>query len=113
MSADLPPSVEKSEAAFSRAVRPGWAYFKEVYENGSCRCFPCDSLCVSIRMERVLIFLSRGPIGICGPILLLLVCLWLGRGERSPWYVKAVLLALLLLLLLIMFGPAFAEGGSL
>ena len=50
-----------------------------------------------------LTFLMRGPLGIMGPILLLLLCLALGRGDRSPWYVKAILLALLLLLL-IMFG---------
>lgn len=42
--------------------------------------------------------------GIFGPILLVLLCLWLARGSRSPWFVKAVLLALLVLLLLIMFG---------
>ena len=51
-----------------------------------------------------LTFLLMGPLGIMGPILLILLCLFLGRGDRSPWYVKAILLALLLLLLLIMFG---------
>lgn len=55
-------------------------------------------------MERVLIFLSRGPLGILGPILLILLCLWLGRGNRSPWYVKVILLALLALLLLVLLG---------
>ena len=57
--------------------------------------------------------IAMGPLGIFGPILLILLCLWLGRGDRSPWYVKAVLLILLALLLLIMFGPSLAEGGSL
>ena len=51
-----------------------------------------------------LTFLLKGPLGLMGPILLILLCLCLGRGDRSPWYVKAILLALLLLLLLIMFG---------
>lgn len=54
-------------------------------------------------MELILIFMS-GPLGIFSPILLVLLCLWLGRGNRSPWPVKAVLLALLAALLLIMFG---------
>ena len=54
-------------------------------------------------MEWILI-VSRGPLGILGPILLLLLCLWLGRGERSPWYVKAALLAPLAILLLVMLG---------
>lgn len=66
------------------------------------RCFPCASLHRNIRMEWILIFV-RGPLGIFGPILLILLCLWLGRGGRSPWFVKAVLLALLVLLLLILF----------
>lgn len=48
--------------------------------------------------------LMRGPMGIFGPILLLLAGLWLGRGDRSPWYVKAVLCVLLLVLFLILFG---------
>ena len=55
--------------------------------------------------EQLILGISRGPLGILGPILLLLLCLWLGRGTRSPWYVKAVLLALLVLLLVVMFGP--------
>lgn len=42
--------------------------------------------------------------GIFPPILLLLLELWLGRGNRSPWYVKVVLAAALALVLLIMFG---------
>lgn len=42
--------------------------------------------------------------GISGPIVLILLGLWLGRGERSPWYVKALLIALPTLLLLIMLG---------
>lgn len=45
-----------------------------------------------------------GPMGIFGPILLVLLGLWMGRGKRSPWYVKAALLALLAVLLLIIFG---------
>lgn len=45
-----------------------------------------------------------GPMGILGPIILILVGLWLVRGDRSPWYVKAALLAALAVLLLIMFG---------
>lgn len=44
-----------------------------------------------------------GPLGIFGPILLLLMGLWLGRGDRSPRYVKAVLWVLLLVLFLILF----------
>lgn len=48
--------------------------------------------------------MMMGPMGIFGPILLVLLGLWMGRGKRSPWYVKAALLALLAVLLLIMFG---------
>lgn len=48
--------------------------------------------------------MMMGPMGVLGPILLILVGLWLGRGDRSPWYVKAVLLGLLAVLFLIMFG---------
>lgn len=48
--------------------------------------------------------IMMGPMGVFGPILLILVGLWLGRGDRSPWYVKAVLLGLLAVLFLIMFG---------
>lgn len=54
-------------------------------------------------MEWFLIF-AGGPLGILGPILCLLLGLWLGRGNRSPWYVKVVLAAALALVLLIMFG---------
>lgn len=54
-------------------------------------------------MELILIFMS-GPLGIFSPILLVLLCLWLGRGSRSPWQVKAALLALLAVLLLVMIG---------
>lgn len=64
-------------------------------------------------MERLIQLILMGPMGIFGPILLVLVCLWLGRGNRSPWFVKALLLVLLVLLLLIMFGPSLTEGGSL
>ena len=48
--------------------------------------------------------ISRGSLGILGPILLVLLCLWLGRGDRSPWFVKAILFAILGLLLLIVLG---------
>lgn len=54
-------------------------------------------------MEWFLIF-AGGPLGIFGPILLILLCLWLGRGDRSPCFVKAALIALLVLLVLIMLG---------
>ena len=54
-------------------------------------------------MEWVLIF-AGGPLGIFLPMLLLLMGLWLGRGDRSPWYVKVALTAALALLFLIMFG---------
>lgn len=54
-------------------------------------------------MEWLLIF-AGGPWGIFGPILLVLAGLWMGRGDRSPWYGKAALLVLLVVLLLIMFG---------
>ena len=46
--------------------------------------------------------LVRGPLGILGPILMILLFLWLARGERSPWYVKAVLLAALAVLIFVM-----------
>lgn len=64
-------------------------------------------------MEWLIKRIARGPLGIFGPILLVLLCLWLGRGERSPWFVKAILLALLVLFLLIVFGPSLTEGASL
>lgn len=51
-----------------------------------------------------LTFLLQGPLGIAGPILLILLVLWMARGDRSPWYVKAALLGLLTVLFLIMFG---------
>lgn len=54
-------------------------------------------------MEWTLIFFG-GPLGILGPILMVLLGLWLGRGGRSPWYVKVFLLGLLAVLFLIMFG---------
>ena len=40
--------------------------------------------------------------GILGPMLLILAGLWMGRGDRSPWYVKVVLAVLLVLLVLIL-----------
>lgn len=43
-------------------------------------------------------------LGIMGPVLLIALGLWLGRGDRSPWYVKLILFMLLAMLLLIMFG---------
>lgn len=51
-----------------------------------------------------LVRMMMGPMGIFGPILLVLLGLWLGRGDRSPWYVKVFLLVLLAVLLLVMFG---------
>lgn len=54
-------------------------------------------------MEWFLIF-AGGPMGVLGPMLLILAGLWMGRGDRSPWYVKAALLAALAILLLIMLG---------
>ena len=72
------------------------------YEN-SCDRVPDAALPGDIRMEWFLIF-AGGPRGLLGPILLILVGLWLGRGNRSPWYVKAALLGLLTVLFLIMFG---------
>lgn len=48
------------------------------------------------------LLLVSGPLGIAGPILVLLLLLWLARGERSPWYVKAVLLAALAVLIFVM-----------
>ena len=59
------------------------------------------SLYGDIRIEQILL---GGPMGILGPMLIVLLCLWLGRGERSPWYVKAVFIALLAVLLLIVLG---------
>ncbi|MBD5118236.1 MAG: hypothetical protein HDT37_03860 [Clostridiales bacterium] len=47
--------------------------------------------------------IAMGPLGILGPILVVLLCLWLGRGERSPGWTKVLLAGLLVLLLLIMF----------
>lgn len=52
-------------------------------------------------MEWLLIF-AGGPMGILGPMLLILAGLWMGRGGRSPWYVKVVLAVLLVLLVLIL-----------
>lgn len=42
--------------------------------------------------------------GIFGPILLMLLGLWMGRDGRSPWYIKVILAALLVLLVLILLG---------
>lgn len=38
--------------------------------------------------------------GILGPMLLILAGLWMGRGDRSHWYVKVALAVLLVLLVL-------------
>ena len=58
---------------------------------------------LDIQREWFLI-LVRGPLGIWGPILMLLLCLWAGRGERSPWYVKVILVVLVIILMLVMLG---------
>lgn len=55
-------------------------------------------------MEWFLITFASGPLGIFGPILLILLGLWLARGDRSPWYIKALFAAALAVLLLIMLG---------
>lgn len=54
-------------------------------------------------MEWFLIF-AGGPLGMFCPILLVLAGLWQARGDRSPWYVKVILLGLLAALLLVMLG---------
>ena len=76
----------------------------EVSHENCVRRFPCAPLYADIRMERLIQMISAGPLGILGPILVVLLCLWLGRGDRSSWFVKAVLLALLVLLLLVVLG---------
>ena len=55
-------------------------------------------------MEQLIQLMSRGPLGILSPMLLMLLCLWLGRGDRSPWFVKVILLILIVLLLFILLG---------
>ena len=74
-----------------------------LYENGIC---PGPSGVVHavfwLPMRALLDFL--GPMGIVSPILLVLLGLWLGRGDRSPWYAKTALLAALAVLFLIVFG---------
>ena len=72
------------------------------HENCFCR-FPCAPLYAGVRMERLIQLISTGPLGIFGPILVVLLCLWLGREERSLGWTKALLAGLLVLLLLIMF----------
>jgi len=50
-------------------------------------------------------WMIRGSaLGILGPILLVLLGLWLARGGRSPGYIKTLLFAVLAVLLLVMFG---------
>lgn len=75
----------------------------EVCYEDSRRYCSCAVLHGDIRMEWFLIF-AGGPLGILGPILLVLLGLWVGRGDRSTWYVKAALMGLLVLLFLILFG---------
>lgn len=77
---------------------------REVSHENCVRRIPCAPVYADIRMEQLMRLIAMGPLGIFGPILLVLVCLWLGRGERSPWFVKALLLALLVVLLLITLG---------
>ena len=92
------PSAAKRQRVLSETKR-----VSEVYYENSCPCVSDASLHSDIRMEWVLIF-AGGPLGILLPILLALLDLWMGRGECSPRYVKAALLAALAVLLLIMFG---------
>lgn len=54
--------------------------------------------------QELFLLLVRGPLGIVGPILVILLCLWLARGDRSPWYIKAALAAVLVILVLVMLG---------
>ena len=72
------------------------------YEDPRC-CIPPAALPGDIWIEWFLIF-AGGPLGIFGPILLIAAGLWAARWDRSPWYVKALLLGLLLVLFLILFG---------
>jgi len=77
------------------------AAVSEVSHESCARRLPCVFLHDRIRMERMI----RGSaLGILGPILLVLLGLWLARGGRSPGYLKAILLAALAALLLVMFG---------
>ena len=85
--------------------------FREVrYENVVCGvssgALPADFRLAMMVARDALdpVQMLMGPMGILGPVLLIFVGLWLGRGDRSPWYVKAVLLGLLAVLFLIMFG---------
>lgn len=49
--------------------------------------------------------MMRGSaLGILGPILPVLLGLWMARGDCSPGYVKVFLFTVLVVLLLIMFG---------
>ena len=54
-----------------------------------------------IRIKQILL---GGPMGILGPMLIVLMCLWLSRGERSPRYIKVILIAVLVVLALVVFG---------
>ena len=54
--------------------------------------------------QRLILELSRGPLGILGPVLLLFLLLCRALAKHSPWYVTAILTFLLAVLLLIMFG---------
>lgn len=53
---------------------------------------------------RIAQLLLGGSMGILGPMLIVLVCLWLGRGDRSPWYIKAGLVIVFVVLVIIMLG---------
>lgn len=77
---------------------------REVSHENRVRRVPCAPVYADIRMEQLMQLIAMGPLGIFGPILVVLVCLWLGRGNRSPWFVKVLLLVLLALLLLITLG---------
>ena len=76
---------------------------REVSHENCVRRVPCAPVYADIWMEQLMRLIAMGPLGIFGPILVLLLCLWLGRGERSPGWTKALLAGLLVLLLLIMF----------
>ena len=57
----------------------------------------------SSAIDQLARLLLMGPLGIAGPILIIVLCLWLGRGDHSPRYIKALLWAALAILLLILF----------
>lgn len=55
-------------------------------------------------MEQLILSISRGPLGILGPILFLTLLLCVAWGKRAPRYVTAVLAALVVLLVVILLG---------